>query len=609
MKRLATLLVTIGLLFGYSPLATVRAADEPVLPQSFVNTIYPTQTGTTTTVGSGGNLQSALNSASPGDTIVLTEGVTFTGSFSLPTNLGSGWIVIRTSDMTNLPAEGTRVGPADASNMPKIVSANTEPAVKVSGRGTKYRLVGLEIKATSTNFGVVALGTAEETAESSIPLGIVIDRCYIHGNSTSDVSRGIALNSAETAIIDSYISDCHGEGFDAQAIASWNSPGPIKILNNYLEGAGENVIFGGADPSVEDLVVSDIEFRNNYCYKPLSWNPNDSSFTTPHWTVKNIFELKNAQRVLVTGNTFEHNWVDAQAGIAILFTPRNQNGTAPWCIVQDVTFINNIVRKTTGGVAILGTDNEQESGLLERVKIENNLFDEIGGTLWGGSDALFTILNGPCDSIIINHNTALNSWNIITVEGPENPGLIYTNNIALHNDYGIIGANHGIGNDSIDFFFPDSTITKNVIQGGYEPDYPDDNFFPSTISAIGFVDAANHNYRLSSLSPYAGAASDYKDIGVDFDVLDPAIAGDVTVTGVAGRFLSTPGGESTIITGSNFSAGATVDFGGAAATNVVVVSPFMITATYPAHAAGTVDVTVTNLDTSTGTMTDAVSYR
>lgn len=53
------------------------------------------------------------------------------------------------------------------------------------------------------------------------------------------------------------------------------------------------------------------------------------------------------------------------------------------------------------------------------------------------------------------------------------------------------------------------------------------------------------------------------------------------------------GGTDVTITGANFVAPATVDFGGAAATNVIVVSPTSITLTTPAHAVGVVDVTVT----------------
>jgi hypothetical protein len=30
-------------------------------------------------------------------------------------------------------------------------------------------------------------------------------------------------------------------------------------------------MFGGADPSIPDLVPSDIEIRRNHLFKPLSW--------------------------------------------------------------------------------------------------------------------------------------------------------------------------------------------------------------------------------------------------------------------------------------------------------------------------------------------------
>ena len=42
--------------------------------------------------------------------------------------------------------------------------------------------------------------------------------------------------------------------------------------------------------------------------------------------MKNSFELKNARRVLVEGNVFEHVWAAAQTGFAVLFTTRNQGG-------------------------------------------------------------------------------------------------------------------------------------------------------------------------------------------------------------------------------------------------------------------------------------------
>jgi len=83
----------------------------------------------------------------------------------------------------------------------------------------------------------------------------------------------------------------------------------------------------------------------------------------------------------------------------------------------------------------------------------------------------------------------------------------------------------------------------------------------------------------------------------------------VTVTTVAPGLGTTAGGSPITINGSGFVAGAAVNIGGTAATNVVVVSAIKITAKTPAHAAGTVNVGVTNTDTSTGTLTSGFRYQ
>src|SRR5438105_15414368 len=170
------------------------------------------------------------------------------------------------------------------------------------------------------------------------------------------------MNGRWVAVLDSYVADFKEQGNDSQALGGWNGLGPFAIGNNYLEAAGENIMFGGADPSITNLVPSDIEIRGNYVFKPLSWQGST-------WQIKNLFELKNAQRVLVDGNIFEHNWAAAQDGFSILFTVRNQGGTAPWSVVQDVTFTHNIVRHVASAVNILGTDNIYPSQQTKRLLI------------------------------------------------------------------------------------------------------------------------------------------------------------------------------------------------------------------------------------------------
>jgi len=49
-----------------------------------------------------------------------------------------------------------------------------------------------------------------------------------------------------------------------------------------------------------------------------------------------------------------------------------------------VTFTNNIVRHSGGGLNLMGTDNIYSSQPTQRILIQNNLFDDINGPAWSG---------------------------------------------------------------------------------------------------------------------------------------------------------------------------------------------------------------------------------
>jgi cellulose synthase/poly-beta-1,6-N-acetylglucosamine synthase-like glycosyltransferase len=480
-----------------------------------VDTAPPPSPRASILVRAGDDLQAALDKAQPGDAILLEGGATFTGPFTLRAKAGEEWIVVRPAVPDDrLPLAGTRVGPADAGPMPKLES-RTEPVLSAAPGAHHYRLVGLEIRPRPGVFlhNLVALG-GNETTLAELPHHVVFDRCYLHGDPAKGARRGLALNSRETAVVDSYLADFKEAGADSQAIAGWNGPGPFKIENNYLEAAGEAVMFGGADPSIPDLVPSDIEVRRNHVSRPLSWK-------TAAWTVKNLFELKNARRVLVDGNLFENHWVQAQSGFAILFTVRNQDGWAPWSVVQDVTFINNVVRHAAAGINILGRDDNFPSGQTRRVAIRNNLFDDVGGPQWGGGGTLLQVVRGAAD-VVFDHNTAFQSGNIIAAEGEPNTGFVYRNNIALHNAYGMVGTGTAPGKETLAAYFPDAVVARNVFVGAHPAPLPADNFFPASPAEVGFMDRERGDYRLAATSAYRGRGTDGKDVGVDFSEAVPA---------------------------------------------------------------------------------------
>ena len=532
--------------------ASGQSINDPELPRVLLDTQYVPPTGAVINVAAGGNFQAALNSAHPGDTIVLQAGVTYTtppDGFMMPNKTGAGWIVIRSSNMAGLPGEGARVTPGHAASMPRILTTGLWPAVSTAPGAHHYRFIGVEFAVAPglpLNYGIISLGdgSSVQNSLSLVPHDIILDRCYIHGNATGNVSRGIALNSARTAVIDSHISNCHGVDYDTQAIAGWNGPGPFKIVNNYLEGAGENVLFGGASPAITNLVPSDIEFRRNYCYKPLSWKLDDPSYAGVAWTIKNVFELKNAQRLLIDGNIFENNWVAQQSGLAILFTPRGENGQAPWVVVQDVTFTNNIVRHSAGGISIIGYDDGGPTRQTQRVSISNNLFDDIGAARWGGNGRFLQVLDGTA-YVKVNHNTTFHTSYIIVAEGRTHTGFVYTNNISRHNDYGVFGTGAGTGLSTLNTYFPAYVFARNVMTGGPANLYPPGSFFPAGLENVGFIDLSGGNYRLAAGSPYKGAGTDGRDVGADIDQLQAAIGAaastDLMVVNSASPTSAVPG--------------------------------------------------------------------
>lgn len=70
----------------------------------------------------------------------------------------------------------------------------------------------------------------------------------------------------------------------------------------------------------------------------------------------------------------------------------------------------------------------------------------------------------------------------------------------------------------------------------------------------------------------------------------------------------TAGGTSVLITGTGFQSGAAVSFGGTAAASVTFNSSTQLTAVAPAHAMGTVSLSVTNPDTQNSTRTNGFFY-
>src|SRR4030095_15001776 len=129
-----------GQIFGQT------AAVLPEAPRVTVDVSLPAITGRVIAVPAGGDFQAALNIAQFGDVIELQAGATYVGEYSLPNKTGNGWITIRTSAGASLPAPGTRVTPAQAGLMAKILCPGSAgKSIKTLPGAHHYRIIGLEM--------------------------------------------------------------------------------------------------------------------------------------------------------------------------------------------------------------------------------------------------------------------------------------------------------------------------------------------------------------------------------------------------------------------------------------------------------------------------------
>ncbi len=462
----------------------------------------------------GGNLQAALNAAQSGDIITLQAGTTFTGHYTLAPNNGAT-ITIQSSAMSALPA-GQRVSPGQASSMAKLVTPDSNSVLTIPAGANNYKIQGLEF---TENPGVyvndlIRSGTGSETSTSQLPNNIDFDRVYVHADPVSGGKRGIALNSANTTVENSYFADFISTWQDTQAILGWNGSGPFLIQNNHLEAGTEIVGFGGAVPAISGLIPSNITVQNNEFFKPTRYYAGSPDYAGIKVWAKNHFELKNAQNVLVQNNTFTNNFQQAdQLGFVILLNVRDEGGQVPWATVSHVTVKNNIFNHIGGGAFLMGHDSDG-GGTAGDFNFVNNLWEDIG--VFGGSGRMYEILNGV-NGVKIDHDTAFpTSW-LLDFDQRVSSGITVTNSIYTEGA-GIAGNGTSVGEPTMAYYDADGRFQNNLIIGGNPAQYSGSHFannmFVSAISQVGFNNPSAGDYSLSPNSPYSHAALDGGPLGV-----------------------------------------------------------------------------------------------
>lgn len=382
-------------------------------------------------------LQEQINAASSGATISLPDGSEHVGNFTVAKPLTiQGKAIIR--------------------------SPNAGPAVDIPPKTGPVSLLGkslnepLSVTHTTMIYDIIRWGAWQTSSLAEVPQGLTLENVDVFSADGQESQRGIAANGANFSIKNSKVRGIKMKGADTQAICGWNGPGPFKILDSYFEAAGENILFGGADARIPNLVPSDIEIRCCKLVKPLAWRG--------VWSAKNLLELKSARRVTIDGNVLENSWVDGQVGYGVLFTVRNQDGGNPWAVIEDVTFTNNSLLNVAGGFQLLGSDYNHPSQQSSRLKIANNVI-QVNPAL-GGNGRLIMIQGYHDVQFLNNEANPSHTFLILTGANADgtptlSKGLVYQNNLVSYGEYGLFTDS----DRPMTTFAPDGRFSGNLVYG------------------------------------------------------------------------------------------------------------------------------------------------
>jgi hypothetical protein len=479
------------------------AAHPPALPLGIASDYSGTVMDTRYTapaacsaavISDAATLTARLQNASCGEVLCLQAGTPIQGLFTLKNIAGcTQYSYLISSDYTNsaFPLAGRRVQPSDEPHLGILQGNNIGPTLQADLGAAYWRVVGVELTRASgvsgstygpfymSKYGFPATGAA------TVNHHIICDRCYVHRQDadTNGMTVGVEMDGNNLAVIDSYIANIGQASSDDTAIGNCNGNGPIKVVNTYLEATGMATIFGGCDPPWIGSYPQDIEFRNNVYTKRLAWQTSAVGY------IKNLLELKNGERVLVTGSLFQYNWADEQAGTAIVFEPANQHGSGVANRVKDVTFDYNVLAHSLHGFATLATGYLYPTAQTRRILIRNMLFQDIGGinSQWvtggwtcpssfncgwlvpsisaGGAGAKYgpTI---PMADFAIDHVTSFTPAGVYDMSGAQQgiQNVFTTNNMLLEGN-GVAGDAQSPGNSAIGYYMLNPTFKTNAMIG------------------------------------------------------------------------------------------------------------------------------------------------
>ncbi|HKY21186.1 MAG TPA: right-handed parallel beta-helix repeat-containing protein [Vicinamibacterales bacterium] len=401
--------------------------------------------------------------------------------------------------------------------------------------------------------------------------------------------RGVHFTGTHLTLSNSWIGGFTGyypgtmTSIDSYGVYMDSGLGPLTIHNNYIEANFNNIFIGGSDPptpntatlagatptqatfsNVSNLAVNDlVSVKQGGVWKAVrvssiagaivaySGYGNSALTGTPDVPGEARWKGDLPRDIVITRNTLQKraDWVTQGLGAqakgfvevkdgdnvridgnrmittyptTLALTNRNQNGSAVWSVIHNLTVSNNHISGWGAGAIIVGVDNEKTSSVSSQIVFRNNLFDAPGPYSY---NFLFATEGGY--DFTFSHNTFINTNGnsiLFGVRSMNSPSVTFKDNIAFHGAYGL---NCQVSPYSAATCWPGFTESRNAIVdagGHYNGAFPQSTVVPN-IAAVGFVNAAGGNYRLSPDSQFRNAASDGTDVGVNIDQMNEAMSG------------------------------------------------------------------------------------
>lgn len=316
--------------------------------------------------------------------------------------------------------------------------------------------------------GYSADGQREARTVDELPNRVAIHDCEFAGDPEASTRYAILANARHLSIDRCKIDEIHEPGADSQGILATNTPGPIRIRENTIRAAGENVMLGGSNPTIVGVQIADVEISGNAIWKRLEWR-------TKNWTFKNLIEIKRGVRVRIVENLLQNVWPAAQRA-ALVVTTRDTGGR-----IADVEFARNVIMDVPVGAHIAAADDRNpEAQRISNIWLHDNVWNRIGSTGEPGWVYNLTVHDGrPVEHLVIERDRW---WHhpdqakaIMFFEGvaPFAKTMTLRDCTGTAGVYGIIGTATGPGASTMAAWVKDWDATGNAFIGDTTAKWPD----------------------------------------------------------------------------------------------------------------------------------------